>query len=132
MFTLRRMEEVRKIDAIGELDDVPKKAKAEEVALAKKVMGGFEHKLDLSTYRDTYEDALRKIIDEKIAGKEVVEPTEAEAPPRVVNLMDALRKSLDQVSGEKKRPAKAAAPAAQRKKTAHRAPAAHHGRRKAS
>jgi DNA end-binding protein Ku len=132
MFTLRRTEEVRNIDAIGELDDVPKKAKAEEVTLAKKVMGGFEHKLDLSTYRDTYEDALRKMIDQKIAGKEVVEPTEAAAPPRVVNLMDALRKSLDQVSGEKKKPARAAAPAAHGKRTAHRASATHHARRKAS
>src|SRR6476646_942462 len=39
MFTLRRADEVRKIDGIGDLDDVPKKAKADEVALAKKVMG---------------------------------------------------------------------------------------------
>jgi DNA end-binding protein Ku len=131
MFTLRRTDEVRNIDSIGELDEVPKKTKPEEVALAKKVMGGFDHKLDLSTYRDTYEDALRKMIDRKIAGKEVVEPTEPEAPARVVNLMDALRKSLDQVSAEKKKPARAAAPAAHGKKTAHRA-AAHHARRKAS
>jgi non-homologous end joining protein Ku len=31
-----------------------------------------------------------------------------EAPPKVVNLMDALKKSLDRVSSEKKRPARAA------------------------
>jgi non-homologous end joining protein Ku len=28
-----------------------------------------------------------------------------EAPPKVVNLMDALRKSLDSISGSKKKPA---------------------------
>jgi non-homologous end joining protein Ku len=41
-----------------------------------------------------------------------------EAPAKVVNLMDALRKSLDTVSAAKKRPAKAAAPkeAAKRKR----------------
>ena len=108
MFTLRRTDELREMKAIDELDDVPRKAKAEEVALARKVIGGFEQEVDLSVYKDTYEEALREIIDQKIAGKEIVEPTAAEEPPRVVNLMDALRKSLDQVSTEKKKPAKAA------------------------
>jgi len=130
MFTLRRADEVRRIDGIGDLDDVPKKAKADEVALAKKVMGGFEHKLDLSAYRDTYEDALRKMIDRKIEGKQIVEPNETEAPPRVVNLMDALRKSLDQVSTQKKTPARhtSSAPA---KRVSHKT-TLHHARRKAS
>lgn len=117
---LRRANELRKIDAIGELGDVPKKAKPEEVALARKIMGGFEHTLDLSKYEDTYEEALKKIIDRKIAGKEIVEPTEAEAPPRVVNLMDALRKSLDRVSTQKKTPAKAASTKRAKKPHVHR------------
>jgi DNA end-binding protein Ku len=130
MFTLRRAEEVRKIDGIGELDNVPKKAKADEVALAKKVMGGFEHTLDLSSYHDTYEDALRRMIERKIEGKQIVEPAEAEAPPRVVNLMDALRKSLDQVSAQKKKPARAHAASAAPKRGSHKTP--HHARRKAS
>jgi DNA end-binding protein Ku len=97
---------------------VPKKAKAEEVALARKVMGGFEPTIDFSAHRDTYEEALRKMIDRKVKGKEIVEPEEPEAPPRVVNLMEALRKSLDRVSREKKRPARP--PAASRaKKPSH-------------
>jgi DNA end-binding protein Ku len=119
MFTLRRAEEVREIGAIGELKDVPQKSKPDEVALAKKVMGGFEKAVDFSEYKDTYEEALRAMIDRKIAGEEIVEPEPAEAPPRVVNLMDALRKSLDQVSTGKKRPAKAtAAPARKRARIA--------------
>ena len=42
----------------------------------------------------------------------------AEAPAKVVNLMDALRKSLDAVSTQKKKPAKAVAekPVAKRKR----------------
>jgi non-homologous end joining protein Ku len=41
-----------------------------------------------------------------------------DAAPKVVNLMDALRKSLDTVSAEKKKPAKATTdrPAAKRKR----------------
>ena len=41
-----------------------------------------------------------------MAGEEVV-ATEEEAPPKVVNLMDALRQSLDRVSTGKKKAAKA-------------------------
>ena len=41
-----------------------------------------------------------------------------DAPPKVVNLMEALKKSLDAVSTQKKRPAKAVAekPPAKRKR----------------
>jgi DNA end-binding protein Ku len=92
-------------------------------------MGGFEQKVDFSGYRDTYEDALRKLIDQKIKGKEIVEPEEPEAPPRVVNLMDALRKSLERVSTDKKRPAKS--PAASAAKKTHRI-AKFHSRKRAS
>ena len=109
MFTLRRAAEIRAIGAIPELKDVPRKTKADEVSLAKKVMGGFQHAIDFSKYPDTYEEALRKMIDKKIAGEQIVEPKEVEAPPKVVNLMAALRKSLDQVSAQKKRPARATA-----------------------
>jgi DNA end-binding protein Ku len=108
MYTLRRTAELRKMSAIDELADVPKKTKADEVALAKRVMSGFEQTIDFSKYRDSYEDALKKMIDRKIAGKEIVETEEPTETPRVVNLMDALRKSLDQVSAQKKKPAKAA------------------------
>jgi DNA end-binding protein Ku len=116
MFTLRRAAELREIEAIEEIKDVPAKPKPEEVALARKVMGGFEKTVDFSDYQDTYEAALREMIEKKIAGEEIIEPEEAKAAPRVVNLMDALRKSLDEVSSGKKRPARAAAPAAARKR----------------
>ena len=56
-------------------------------------------------YKDEYQQELRKIIDAKIAGEEVVMPTE-EAPPKVVNLMEALRQSLERVSSTKKRAAR--------------------------
>jgi non-homologous end joining protein Ku len=60
---------------------------------------------------------LEKIIQAKIAGQEVVAPA-LQATPHVVNLMDALKKSLDAVSTAKKRPAKASAerPAQKRKR----------------
>ena len=85
---------------------VPAKVKPEEMKLAKQVIETFEGELNLKDYKDEYQEGLRKIIDAKIAGEEIVAP-EVQEPPKVVNLMDALRKSLDAVSAEKKKPAKA-------------------------
>jgi DNA end-binding protein Ku len=107
MYTLRHAREVRSMENIEELDAVPEKIKPEEIKLARQVIGNFEGELDLSEYRDEYQEELRHIIDSKIAGEEVVAPAE-EAPPKVVNLMDALRQSLDRVSTGKKKAAKAA------------------------
>jgi DNA end-binding protein Ku len=80
--------------------------KPDEIKLAKQVIGNFESELDLREYRDEYQEELQRIIDAKIAGEEVVATAE-EAPPKVVNLMDALRQSLDRVSAGKKKAAKA-------------------------
>jgi DNA end-binding protein Ku len=96
---------------------VATKTRPEEIKLARQVIETFEGPLDLSTYRDEYRAGLQRIIEAKIAGEEVVAPSVA-APPKVVNLMDALKKSLDAVSTGKKKSAKAVAskPAAKRKR----------------
>jgi DNA end-binding protein Ku len=107
MYTLRHASEVRSMGAIDELKTVPSKIKPDEVKLARQVIGNFETDGDLTQYKDEYQEELRKIIDAKIAGEEIVAPEE-EAPPKVVNLMDALRQSLERVSTTKKRTAKIA------------------------
>ena len=113
------------MDAIEELEGVPSKVKPDEIKLAKQVIGNFEGQLDLTEYKDAYQEELQRIIDAKIAGEEVV-AAEEETPPKVVNLMDALRQSLDRVSTQKKKsakadieaPVKAEAPKAREKKRA--------------
>jgi DNA end-binding protein Ku len=104
MYTLRHASEIRRMDAIEELADVPEQVKPQEVALARQVMGTFEGELDFDSYRDEYQEGLREIIDAKVSGREFVAP-EVEVPPKVVNLMDALRRSLDSISATKKKPA---------------------------
>jgi len=120
MHTLHHAAEIRSIDQVEELGSVPEKVKPEEIKLARQVIQTFEQPLDLATYRDEYREGLQKIIDAKIAGEEVVSAAEPEAAPKVVNLMDALRKSLDTVSAAKKKPAKAVAekPVAAKRKRA--------------
>jgi DNA end-binding protein Ku len=102
MYTLRHANEIRSMDHIDELADVPATPKPDEVKLARQVIGTFEGDLDFKAYRDEYQEGLREIIGAKIEGREVVAP-EVEAPPKVVNLMDALRKSLDSISASKKK-----------------------------
>ena len=103
MYTLRHADEIRAMDSIDELGGVPVKVKSEEVKLARQVMSTFEGEVDFKAYRDEYQDGLRQIIDAKIEGREIVAP-EVEAPPKVVNLMEALRRSLDSISASKKKP----------------------------
>jgi DNA end-binding protein Ku len=117
MYTMRHAREVRSMDDIEELGGVASKVRPDEIKLARQVVANFEGELDLTEYRDEYQEELQRIIDAKIAGEEVVATAE-EAPPKVVNLMDALRQSLDRVSTGKKKaakvevskPARAAAP----------------------
>ena len=107
MHTLHHAAEIRSIDTVEELSSVPSKVKPEEIKLAKQVIGTFEGPLNLADYKDEYREGLQGIIDKKIAGEEIVAP-QVEAPPKVVNLMDALKKSLDAVSSTKKKSAKVA------------------------
>jgi DNA end-binding protein Ku len=106
MYTLHHAAEIRTVEQIDELREVRGKVGPAEMKLAKQVIESFEGPLDLADYKDEYQEGLQKIIDAKIAGEEVIAPEE-EAPPKVVDLMEALRRSLDQVSAGKKKTATA-------------------------
>lgn len=106
MYTLHHDAEIRSIDQIEELSSVPATVKPEEMKLARQVIQTFEGELNLKDYKDEYTEGLRRIIEAKVAGEDVVVP-EAEEPAKVVDLMDALRRSLSAVGDAKKKPAKA-------------------------
>jgi DNA end-binding protein Ku len=86
----------------------------EELNLTKKLLEAFEKpKFSLADYKDHYVEQLRELIEAKIEGKEVVAPPAPEEP-HVINLMDALKKSVAaakkngrEVAGGRKRKAAA-------------------------
>jgi DNA end-binding protein Ku len=119
MYTLHHDAEIRSIDQVDELSSVPLKVKPEEMKLARQVIATFDGALNLKDYKDEYTDGLRAIIEAKVAGEEVV-AADAPEPPKVVDLMEALRRSLSSVSETKKTPARASLGAA--KKTKARSP----------
>jgi DNA end-binding protein Ku len=58
---------------------------------------------DPSKYKDDYREALTKVIEAKLEGKELVG---AEAPPpesNVLELMDALRASMENIKARKEK-----------------------------
>ncbi len=66
----------------------------EELELAKKLVIAMKKPLRLEEFRDEYKEALIKLIDAKLAGKEVRISEEVEAAE---SLMDALKASLESV-----------------------------------
>jgi len=88
--------------------------KTAEIALARQVIAAFTQPLNLASFTDDYQADLRRLIDAKIAGQEIVLPSVVDVPP-VLTLKAALEQSLAAVSAAKKIPAKVS-PAAKRKR----------------
>ncbi|MER7002165.1 Ku protein [Dactylosporangium sp. NPDC000555] len=71
-------------------------ARPAELAMAGSLIESMAADFDPSSYTDNYREALQEVIDAKVAGREVVQPEEAEeAPAAAVDLMAALRASVE-------------------------------------
>lgn len=92
--TLRYDRAVRQPDTV--LDDIPNlKTDKEMIELARNVIEKNASKFDPSEFDDKYEEAVIELIRAKRAGKKISRPRQTEEKPsNVVNLFDALKKSL--------------------------------------
>jgi len=115
MTMLTYAEKIRKPEAFKtEVKEV--EFDKEEVELTATLIEAREiERFDFARYKDRFVEKLDELIRAKVEGKEITPPPEAEAP-RVINLMEALKKSLAQAKG--KAPAKEAAKEETRKKAA--------------
>ena len=110
--TLRYPYEIR--DEASYFEDIPElKLPKEMLDLATHIVNTKSGHFDPSLFQDRYENALIDLLKKKEAG-EKIEPSREVAAPRVVNLMDALRASID---AEKK---KAPAPSTEARRPAKR------------
>ena len=85
-----------------------------DLTMAKTLIQSMAKPFDPTLYNDEYQERLRDLIEQKIAGKEIVAAKEEE-PSNVIDLMDALKRSIEQnqgsVAAKKKRaPAKLKTP----------------------
>jgi len=93
MTTLRPAEEVRKpAEAFADVSD--KKPDAKMVELAGDIIEKMTGKFDPAQFEDRYETALRKLVEAKAKGRKPVAAKEGREPAPVIDLMAALKKSL--------------------------------------
>ena len=104
LYVLRYAEELR--DAKSVLSDIKEPSvSTQELALARQLISGSTSKFDLSAYKDDYEAAVVKLVNAKRKGKPLPQPEQEIRPAKVVNIMDALKKSLENAGASKsKRP----------------------------
>lgn len=91
MYRLRYPNEVRSMREVPQLLEV--KAEKEQLKLAKTLVDSMTVKFSQIEMKDHYYDALKRIIDAKVMGKEIISVTEE--APKVVDIMTALKASID-------------------------------------
>ncbi len=97
---LRYPEEIRAMADVP-LVDVKVKADKEQLKLAKSLVDSMATSLGKIEMKDRYHGALRDMIKAKVEGKEIITVEEDEQAP-VVDIMTALKRSIEQAKGTKK------------------------------
>lgn len=98
LYKLRYPNEVRRMKDVPLVDAV--KADKEELKLAKSLVESMATSIGKIELKDKYGGALKEMIQAKIEGKEIITAEEEERP--VVDIMTALKQSIDQAKTQKK------------------------------
>nr|WP_312579202.1 Ku protein [Sedimentibacter sp.] len=72
----------------------------QELNMAKMLINSMDTPFDPEKYKDEYQTRLRELIETKISGKEVV-AAESDSGGKVIDLMDALKASVEKAKKEK-------------------------------
>jgi DNA end-binding protein Ku len=101
METLRYADEVKKAQTI--FKDIPDlKPEADMVELAEEIIKRKTKRFDAAAFVDSYEKALHELIDAKAEHRQVRDVEETPQATNVIDLMDALRKSVGKGGREAK------------------------------
>lgn len=98
LYKMRYPKEIRKIDDVPLVEK--HKANKDELKLAKSLIDSMATTFGAMKLENKYNDAVREMVQAKIAGKEIVAIEEIE--PEVVDIMTALKQSIEQAKGKKK------------------------------
>ncbi len=98
LYKLRNPQELRKISEVPQLEHV--EANKEELKLSISLVESMASTMEELDLKDHYRDALRELIEAKVAGKQVVSVPEEQQP--VVDIMTALRQSIEKTKSQKK------------------------------
>ena len=106
MNTLHWPDEIRSVEGIKGVDGNTK-VSDRELQMAKTLIESLADSFEPDRYQDNYKEALMQVVEAKVAGQETVAAPEPEAAPRVMDLMEALKASVE--AAKKSKPAAAAA-----------------------
>ncbi|MGH2377603.1 MAG: Ku protein [Candidatus Limnocylindria bacterium] len=114
--TLHWPDEIRDTGDLDLPEDVSVSAK--EVQMAQTLVDAMAMKFEPGEFKDEYKEAVDDIVRAKVEGKEVIEAAEPEAETTVVDLMAALKASVERAKKGEKAERKTAGRVAERKSTA--------------
>jgi DNA end-binding protein Ku len=95
LYTLRFAAEMRQAKDYSTGVEATK-ADAAQLGLAKQLIAAYTQPFDASKFKDHYEEALRELVEAKMQNLPAPAPEVEKKPPQVVDLMEALRRSLAQ------------------------------------
>ena len=98
LYRLRQPNEIRKMADVPQIER--REVNKDELKLSISLVESMASSLQEIDMTDRYRDALREMIEAKIAGREVVVAPEVEKP--VVDIMTALRQSIEATKAKKK------------------------------
>ncbi|MBT8220491.1 MAG: Ku protein [Bacteroidia bacterium] len=100
MYKLRYPEELRDVNDVPHLgeEDVDEA----QLRLAETLVDSLKTPFSKVDFEDRYKEALMDLVNEKVSGKEIVTVTEEEEDGPVVDIMDALKKSIELAKSVKK------------------------------
>jgi DNA end-binding protein Ku len=94
MNVLHWPDEIRAAEGLKGLEK-PVEVADRELQMAVSLIESLADEFDPSRYTDQYKQALMQVVNAKIEGRQVVEVAEPEEEPRVMDLMEALRASVE-------------------------------------
>lgn len=86
-----------------EIKEIPKafsrpEVNEAELTMAKTLIGSMDQPFEPDKYHDEYQERLRQLIEQKIAGKEIVAAKPESGESNIIDLMEALKASVEQIS----------------------------------
>ena len=90
LHTMYYVDEIRRVE---EFRTDTSLIKERELELAKTLIASLAEDFQPEKYHDAYRENLRRMIDDKVAGRKVVEPPAPKMAP-VIDIMEALKRSL--------------------------------------
>jgi DNA end-binding protein Ku len=118
LHTMYFANEIREAPSYGKTEDI--KLRPQEVKLAEQLVSTLSEEFRLENYHDEFRERLKLLIEAKRKGKEVsAEPEPHRAP--VIDMMAALKKSLEKTGPQAKKPGREKSTASSSRRIAHRA-----------